>query len=351
MSGNDNNMMPFESYNSTQSSGYESMPDQFYSDYPSSQEMGPPPIPNRFQQTHQQPQHMQQQPMDHQHSQMDDNQQWQSQQHSQYHDNRHQQMPQQHFQQQQMHQQQQPSQHNQQQHQQVKQVQQQSMQQEPSPQQVPTPQQQTPQPHTPQPPSSEQSQEAIVPAPSSATPAPSAPQFRIQSQPAAPPSQKASSSSGTGTPQFVINQSDQNSRSSTPTQSDKTRINVLRQQVLHPVDPKIAEKMHKAPALKPRDNAAEMLLRMKDYESVIPDAAAKYMMTRTGTAVDDDICYRMLAISAQKFASDILSDSITIARSRGLGQTNRATKETKYVLTQELLKEVFSEHGIRTFNS
>uniref|UniRef100_A0AC35FTU9 Transcription initiation factor TFIID subunit 10 n=1 Tax=Panagrolaimus sp. PS1159 TaxID=55785 RepID=A0AC35FTU9_9BILA len=109
--------------------------------------------------------------------------------------------------------------------------------------------------------------------------------------------------------------------------------------------------MHKAPALKPRDNAAEMLLRMKDYESVIPDAAAKYMMTRTGTAVDDDICYRMLAISAQKFASDILSDSITIARSRGLGQTNRATKETKYVLTQELLKEVFSEHGIRTFNS
>lgn len=55
-----------------------------------------------------------------------------------------------------------------------------------------------------------------------------------------------------------------------------------------------------------------MLLRMKDFESVIPDAAAKYIMSRSGTAVDDDICYRMLAISAQKFASDILSDAFNI---------------------------------------
>ena len=195
---NPNNLsQPSEMYGNSQSSGYESMPDYFYQDFPS-QEMGPPPVPNRFQQ--QQPQMLtpqapqSQQSMDHQSSQMGSNQGWhQSQQQPQ-------QQPQQHFQQ--------PQQQGEQEQQQPPQFQ----------------------------------QPAAAPAPP-----PAQPQFRLQQQPSAPAPPKAQPATVTTQPQFVLNNqtaTSSTSRSNTPIQVDKTRINVLRQQVLHPVDPKIVEKMH-----------------------------------------------------------------------------------------------------------
>uniref|UniRef100_A0A7E4VYP4 Transcription initiation factor TFIID subunit 10 n=1 Tax=Panagrellus redivivus TaxID=6233 RepID=A0A7E4VYP4_PANRE len=131
---------------------------------------------------------------------------------------------------------------------------------------------------------------------------------------------------------------------------DKAHINMLRQTVLHPVAPPIVEKMHALPPVKESkdDELKTLILNLQRYESVIPDPAARYIMNRSGInpGPGTDICARFLAVAAQKVVTDVLSDAITMARSRGMGQTNRATKETKYLLTQELVSEVLHEQGL-----
>ncbi|KAE9547454.1 hypothetical protein FO519_009332, partial [Halicephalobus sp. NKZ332] len=86
--------------------------------------------------------------------------------------------------------------------------------------------------------------------------------------------------------------------------------------------------------------------KLQAVNPVIPDATMRYICKRHGGEPNDDVTCRAISMAAEKLGVDLIADAISIARSRGMGQVNRNTKETKYTLTKALLREVAQEKGI-----
>uniref|UniRef100_A0AC34RJA3 Uncharacterized protein n=1 Tax=Panagrolaimus sp. JU765 TaxID=591449 RepID=A0AC34RJA3_9BILA len=125
---------------------------------------------------------------------------------------------------------------------------------------------------------------------------------------------------------------------------DKTKLNIQRQQPWNKVSTNVVQQLH-APVAS-QDKHSTLITRAQNYKCVIPDATLQYLVRRHGGETTDPVTTRLLGIAAEKFVVDLLSDASTLARTRGLGQVNRATKETRYTLTRGLLREVAQERGI-----
>ncbi|VDM99260.1 unnamed protein product [Thelazia callipaeda] len=85
---------------------------------------------------------------------------------------------------------------------------------------------------------------------------------------------------------------------------------------------------------------------LDNYVPTIPDAVAIHYMKKCGVDCADSRVIRLFSLASQKFISDIVLDAMQQARMKGLGQTKKGTKETRYTLTLELLEPVLAEYGI-----
>ena len=85
---------------------------------------------------------------------------------------------------------------------------------------------------------------------------------------------------------------------------------------------------------------------LEEYAPTIPDAVTLHYMRKSGVNTADPRIVRLFSLATQKFVSDIVLDAMQQARMKGLGQTKKGTKETRFTLTAELLEPVLAEYGI-----
>ncbi|VDP13046.1 unnamed protein product [Onchocerca flexuosa] len=77
---------------------------------------------------------------------------------------------------------------------------------------------------------------------------------------------------------------------------------------------------------------------LDNYVPTIPDAVTIHYMKKSGVDCADSRVIRLFSLAAQNL--------FCVARMKGLGQTKKGTKETRYTLTSELLEPVLAEYGI-----
>ncbi|EPB67346.1 transcription initiation factor TFIID subunit [Ancylostoma ceylanicum] len=97
-------------------------------------------------------------------------------------------------------------------------------------------------------------------------------------------------------------------------------------------------------------NMRDFINELEDYVPTIPDAVTTHFMRACGldSSVVEPHSYmsRLVALATQKYVSDIILDAMQQARMKGLGQTKKGTKETRYCLTNDILEPVLKEYGI-----
>ncbi|KAJ1914497.1 hypothetical protein IWQ60_008787 [Tieghemiomyces parasiticus] len=93
---------------------------------------------------------------------------------------------------------------------------------------------------------------------------------------------------------------------------------------------------------------AEFLLTMDDRQPLIPDAVTEYYLARTGFECDDIRIKRLLALVAQKFVSDVVTDAYQYSRVQQLGNKERklTKKDRRAVLTMDDLSKALQEYGV-----
>ena len=103
----------------------------------------------------------------------------------------------------------------------------------------------------------------------------------------------------------------------------------------------------KIPTFSGANNATQTMTKgnileaIKDFDSSIPDAVVHHFLNVAGMQTTDQRVIKLVAIAAEKFIYDIVSDSLRHCKLRGT-----KTKEKKYTLTIEDLRSVLAEYGI-----
>ncbi|WKY09475.1 hypothetical protein Q1695_002104 [Nippostrongylus brasiliensis] len=90
----------------------------------------------------------------------------------------------------------------------------------------------------------------------------------------------------------------------------------------------------------------DFINELEDYVPTIPDSVTQHFMRSCGCDCSDPRIIRLIALATQKYVSDIILDAMQQARMKGLGQTKKGTKETRYCLTNDVLESVLKEYGI-----
>ncbi|ETN76408.1 transcription initiation factor TFIID subunit [Necator americanus] len=91
-------------------------------------------------------------------------------------------------------------------------------------------------------------------------------------------------------------------------------------------------------------NMRDFINELEDYVPTIPDAVTMHFMRSCGCDCSDPRIVRLVALATQKYVSDIILDAMQQARMKGLGQTKKGTKETRYCLTNDILEPVLKEY-------
>uniref|UniRef100_A0A0N5A669 Transcription initiation factor TFIID subunit 10 n=1 Tax=Parastrongyloides trichosuri TaxID=131310 RepID=A0A0N5A669_PARTI len=113
--------------------------------------------------------------------------------------------------------------------------------------------------------------------------------------------------------------------------------------------PEMVAELRKQACAPEIDVVYQFLDNLNKFNSVIPESVSTYYLSKSGVDCNDKIVPKMIAVSTQKFISDILLDCMTQAKHRGLGTTKtnkKGAKETKYTLTMDVLETVLKEYGI-----
>ncbi|KAF8384216.1 taf-10, partial [Pristionchus pacificus] len=96
----------------------------------------------------------------------------------------------------------------------------------------------------------------------------------------------------------------------------------------------------------PGQNMKDFLVALETYTPTIPDAVTMHYLSKAGVQGSDPRIVRLVSLATQKFLSDIVLDAMQQARMKGIGQVKKATKETKFSLTHEVIDPVLAEFGI-----
>ncbi|GMR59120.1 hypothetical protein PMAYCL1PPCAC_29315, partial [Pristionchus mayeri] len=96
----------------------------------------------------------------------------------------------------------------------------------------------------------------------------------------------------------------------------------------------------------PGQNLKDFMVALETYTPTIPDAVTMHYLSKAGVQGSDPRIVRLVSLATQKFLSDIVLDAMQQARMKGIGQVKKATKETKYSLTHEVMDPVLAEYGI-----
>lgn len=94
----------------------------------------------------------------------------------------------------------------------------------------------------------------------------------------------------------------------------------------------------------PTITKSNILEAIKEFDSSIPDAVVNHFLNVAGLQTSDQRIVRLIAIAAQKFIHDIVSDSLQHCKLRGV--QGKKTKEKKYTLAIEDLASALAEYGI-----
>ncbi|GFU90944.1 transcription initiation factor TFIID subunit 10 [Trichonephila clavipes] len=97
---------------------------------------------------------------------------------------------------------------------------------------------------------------------------------------------------------------------------------------------------------KTKQSLSEFVSQLDNYTSTIPDPVAAHYMRSAGFSSNDPKIIKLISIAAQKFLSDIASDSLEQCKMKNAEQTKKTTKDKKYVLTMEDLTTSLEEYGI-----
>ncbi|CAB3397132.1 unnamed protein product [Caenorhabditis bovis] len=116
---------------------------------------------------------------------------------------------------------------------------------------------------------------------------------------------------------------------------------------LSAVQQQFVQQQMEKPKNEHQDEVRDFIRQLADYPPTIPDSVTLHFLKSSGVEGTDPRVARLIALAAQKQVSDIILDAMQNARMKGLGQTKKGTKETKFTLTEELLDGVLSEYGIR----
>lgn len=94
----------------------------------------------------------------------------------------------------------------------------------------------------------------------------------------------------------------------------------------------------------PKMAKSNILEAIKDFDSSIPDAVVHHFLNQAGMQTSDQRIIRLIAIAAQKFIHDIVSDSLQHCKLRGA--QNKKKKEKDFTLAIEDLAAALEEYGI-----
>lgn len=98
--------------------------------------------------------------------------------------------------------------------------------------------------------------------------------------------------------------------------------------------------------IKKEESLSEFAAQLDNYSSTIPDSVAAYYMCTAGFSSTDPKVVKLISIAAQKFLSDIASDSLEQCKIKNAEQMQKTTKGKKYVLTMDDLTSSLKEYGI-----
>ena len=85
------------------------------------------------------------------------------------------------------------------------------------------------------------------------------------------------------------------------------------------------------------EDLSEFIKHLEDYDPAIPDVVVQHYLNLRS---DDKRVVRLIALAAQKFIADIVSDSLQHCK---LGEKK---KDKRHVLTKEHLSAALAHHGI-----
>lgn len=98
------------------------------------------------------------------------------------------------------------------------------------------------------------------------------------------------------------------------------------------------------PPRPPTMTKSNILEAIEEFDSSIPDAVVQHFLNAAGMQTSDTRIIKLIAVAAQKFIHDIVSDSLQHCKLRGT--QSKKTKEKKYTLTLEDLASALAEYGI-----
>lgn len=87
-----------------------------------------------------------------------------------------------------------------------------------------------------------------------------------------------------------------------------------------------------------------ILQAIEEFDSSIPDEVVHHFLNVAGMQTCDPRITKLIAIAAQKFIHDIVSDSLQHCKLRGT--QGKKNKEKKYTLAIEDLASALAEYGI-----
>ncbi|KAH8412950.1 hypothetical protein KR009_007056 [Drosophila setifemur] len=143
--------------------------------------------------------------------------------------------------------------------------------------------------------------------------------------------------------------------SATDTEDEDTNITVqsdLESEASEEFDLEVEE----VPATSDDIDFDELMQQLEDYTPTIPDALTMHCLRSAGFSEVDPRIVRLVAVSAQKFISDIANDALQHCKTRttniqhssghSSSKDKKNPKDRKYTLAMEDLVPALGDHGI-----
>jgi transcription initiation factor TFIID subunit 10 len=91
----------------------------------------------------------------------------------------------------------------------------------------------------------------------------------------------------------------------------------------------------------------DLLAAMETFVPTIPEEVTQHYLRQTGFQTSDERIVRLVTLAAQKFATDIVEDSLQRCKWRREQLRGKdRTDDRRLVLTSEDLAEALKEHGV-----